>query len=72
MLLLNVGGVVDIECVRELPGAVVLMSQGGSGCGDAVAKVIIGEVNPSGRLTATWAKAVCRLSLCRRLLCGAG
>lgn len=56
VLLLNVGGVVDIECVRELPGAVVLMSQGGSGCGDAVAKVLTGEVNPSGRLTATWAK----------------
>ena len=56
VLLLNVGGVVDIECVRELPDAIVLMSQGGSGCGDAVAKVLTGEVNPSGKLTATWAK----------------
>ena len=56
ILLLNVGGVVDIGCIRELPGAVVLMSQGGSGGGDAVAKVLTGEVNPSGKLTATWAK----------------
>ncbi len=56
VLLLNVGGVVDIECIRELPDAIVLMSQGGSGCGDAVAKVLTGEVNPSGKLAATWAK----------------
>ena len=56
VLLLNVGGVLDIEAVRELPGAVVLMSQGGSGCGDAVASVLTGQVNPSGRLTSTWAK----------------
>ncbi len=56
VLLLNVGGVVDIEPVQELPDAIVLMSQGGSGCGDAVAKVLTGEENPSGKLTATWAK----------------
>lgn len=56
VLLLNVGGVVDIEGIRTLPGAVVLMGQGGSGCGDSIARVITGEVNPSGRLTATWAK----------------
>ncbi len=56
VLLLNVGGVVDIEPVRELPGAVVLMSQGGSGCGDAVAKVLTGAITPSGKLSATWAK----------------
>lgn len=31
VLLLNVGGVLDLEAVRELPGAIVLVSQGGSG-----------------------------------------
>ena len=56
VLLLNVGGVVNLESIRKSPGAVVLMSQGGSGCGDAVARVLTGEVNPSGKLTATWAK----------------
>ena len=56
VLLLNVGGVVELEPVRALPGAVVLMNQGGSGCGDAVARVLTGEVTPSGKLTATWAK----------------
>lgn len=56
VLLLNVGGVVDIECVRELPGAIVLMSQGGSGGGDAIAQVLAGQVNPSGKLTVTWGK----------------
>ena len=56
ILLLNVGGIVELESVRKLPGAVVLMSQGGSGGGDAVARILTGEENPSGKLTATWAK----------------
>lgn len=56
VLLLNVGGVVELESVRELPGAVLLISQGGSGFGDAVARILSGKESPSGRLTATWAK----------------
>lgn len=56
VLLLNVGGVLELESVRELPGAVLLISQGGSGFGDAVASVLSGKESPSGRLTATWAK----------------
>ncbi len=56
VLLLNVGGVLDLEAVRELPGAIVLVSQGGSGFGTAVAKILTGAESPSGRLTATWAK----------------
>lgn len=55
VLLLNVGGVVELAPVRDLPGAIVLMGQGGSGCGDAVAGVLRGTVNPSGKLAATWA-----------------
>ena len=56
VLLLNVGGVLDLEAVRELPGAIVLVSQGGSGFGTAVAEILTGAESPSGRLTATWAK----------------
>lgn len=59
ILLLNTGSVVDLAPVKDLPGlgAIVLISQGGSGSGDAVAMVLTGKVNPSGKLTATWAKS---------------
>ncbi len=56
VLLLNAGGVVELAPVQNLPGAIVLMSQGGNGCGDAIAAVLSGTVNPSGKLTATWAE----------------
>lgn len=55
VLLLNVGGVVELAPVKNLPGAIVLMGQGGSGCGDAVAAVLSGRETPCGKLTATWA-----------------
>ena len=54
-LLLNVGGVVELSPVKDLPGAIVLMGQGGSGCGDAAAAVLSGRETPCGKLTATWA-----------------
>lgn len=54
-LLLNVGGVVELSPVKDLPGAIVLMGQGGSGCGDAVATILSGRETPCGKLTATWA-----------------
>lgn len=56
VLLLNVGGVVELTQIKDLPGAILLMSQGGSGGGDAVAAVISGKTTPSGKLTTTWAK----------------
>ena len=55
VLLLNVGGVVELSPVKDLPGAIVLMGQGGSGCGDAAAAVLSGRETPCGKLTATWA-----------------
>ena len=55
VLLLNVGGVVELAPVKNLPGAIVLMGQGGSGCGDAVATILSGRETPCGKLTATWA-----------------
>lgn len=58
VLVLNVGGVVDLSEVKEIPGigAVLLMAQLGSAGGDALADVLTGKVNPSGKLTDTWAK----------------
>lgn len=57
IILLNTGGVIDTGFLRNLPGisAVLLMSQAGNMGGDAVADIISGKVNPSGKLTDTWA-----------------
>lgn len=57
ILVLNVGGVIDLSFLDELPQiqAVLLAGQGGIECGAAIADVISGKVNPSGKLTDTWA-----------------
>ena len=57
ILVLNIGGVMDLSKIREIPGigAVVLMSQLGNIGGLALADVLTGRVNPSGKLTDTWA-----------------
>ncbi len=57
MLVLNVGGPVDISPVLDQADNVLLLSQLGSVTGDAFADVLLGKANPSGRLTTTWAKA---------------
>ena len=58
IVVLNVGGVIDTSYLtsRAGIGAIVLMSQAGNISGDALADILTGKVNPSGRLTATWAK----------------
>ena len=57
MLVLNVGGPVDITPVLGQVENVLLLSQLGSVTGDAFADVLLGKANPSGKLTTTWAKA---------------
>ena len=57
MLVLNVGGPVDISPVLDQVDNVLLLSQLGSVTGDAFADVLFGKANPSGKLTTTWAKA---------------
>lgn len=58
IVLLNVGGILDTRFLRNTKGinAVLLMSQAGNISGDAVADIISGKVNPSGKLTDTWAE----------------
>lgn len=58
VVILNVGGVMDTRFLRELHGvkAILLMSQAGSMGGSALADVVTGKVNPSGKLTTTWAE----------------
>lgn len=58
IVVLNVGGVIDTSYLtsRTGIGAIILMSQAGNISGDALADILTGKVNPSGHLTATWAK----------------
>ena len=58
IVLLNVGGIIDTKFVKDIPelDSVLLMSQGGMEGGTAAVKVLNGEVNPSGKLTDTWAE----------------
>ncbi len=54
MLVLNTGGPVDLSPVAEV-GNILVLSQLGSMMGDALADVLLGRANPSGKLTTTWA-----------------
>ncbi|MCD8295762.1 MAG: glycoside hydrolase family 3 C-terminal domain-containing protein [Clostridia bacterium] len=56
MLVLNTGGPVDLTPVMEVKNILVL-SQLGVGTGTALAEIITGSANPSGKLATTWAPA---------------
>ena len=55
MLVLNVGGPVDLSPVMEVRNILVL-SQLGVETGAALADILLGKTNPSGKLTTTWAR----------------
>ena len=55
MLVLNVGGPVDLTEVVERVPNILLLSQLGSVTGDAFADVLLGKSYPSGKLAASWA-----------------
>jgi beta-glucosidase-like glycosyl hydrolase len=67
VVVLNVGGIVDTSFYRDLNAsardpwggtaldALLLMSQAGEESGNALTEVLNGTVDPSGRLTDTWA-----------------
>lgn len=54
MLVLNVGGVVDLSPVMSVRN-ILLLSQLGVETGGALADILLGKANPSGKLTTTWA-----------------
>ena len=53
MLVLNTGGPVDLSPVKDV-GNILVLSQLGSEMGNALADVLLGNANPSGKLAATW------------------
>ena len=55
MLVVNAGGVVDLSPVLEVKNILVL-SELGAETGKALGDILLGNLNPSGKLTATWAK----------------
>ena len=56
IVVLNVGGIMDLGFMDEFPvSALVLMGQAGADSGNALADVLSGRVNFSGKLTDSWA-----------------
>lgn len=58
IVILNTGGIIATDFFqREMNGhgALLLMGQPGQQAGDALADILTGRINPSGKLTATWA-----------------
>ena len=54
VLVLNIGAVMDFSFLKDYSfGAVLIAWQGGMESGNAVADILCGKVNPSGRLTDT-------------------
>lgn len=55
VLILNVGGMVELEEIKDRIPAILLVSQLGMETGNAVADVLLGKAYPSGKLAMTWA-----------------
>ncbi len=59
VVVLNTGGVMDLGEILSIKGvnALLLMGQLGNLGGDALADVLSGDVNPSGKLVDSWARS---------------
>ena len=55
LLVLNVGGPVDLTPVLGEVGNILLLSQLGVETGAVLADILLGKANPSGKLATTWA-----------------
>jgi beta-glucosidase len=53
MLVLNVGGMVDLNPVKDIKN-ILILGQLGTPTGDVLADILVGRNYPSGKLTMTW------------------
>lgn len=58
LLVLNVGGVVDISPLDGIVENILLLGQLGAETGNVFADILTGKSYPSGKLSATWAKTL--------------
>ena len=58
VIVINAGAPVDLTLLEAMPEvkAILFMGQAGEEGGNACARILLGFVNPSAKLTATWAK----------------